>query len=227
MIRTLCAAVIVASIAIGAAPAAPPANKPGPKPAAKAAAKNNATVGTWTVQASEMAANLASGQFAVPTHVTMTRSDGSTVEGDRATGNFKQKRISLFGNVKVHDASGSFGLQSAGQAQGRGPATLTADQLNVDDTTRLYDAGGNVHYEQGDSKVDAQTAHLNDKTHVLQLTGNVHVVQADRDLYADTAVYNTQTGEGTAANNVRMEFPGVNPEFATPKPINVKGPKIP
>ena len=207
-------AVVLAAATIAAAKTGP-----APKPAA--------IVGTWNVQASQMSANLGSGQFSVPVHVTMTRADGSTVDGDRAVGNFKRKRIALYGNVVVHDVSGSFGLQSGQSAQGRGPATLTTNQLLVDDRTRLYDARGNVHYEQGDVKVDSQNAHLNDATHVLQLTGSVHIVQGDRLLDADQATYNTQTGHGVAENNVRMEFPGVTPEIATPKPITIKGPAIP
>lgn len=220
MMRTASALLIVAALTLGAAKHAPPR-----KPAARAAA--GSAVGTWTVVSSQMAANMLTGQFSVPVPLTMTRTDGSSVKGDRATGNFKEKRIELFGHVEVHDLSGSFGLQSASQAQGKGPATLTSDQLNVNDTTHFYDAGGNVHYEQGATKVDAQSAQLNDLTHVLTLKGAVHVVDADRDLYADTAQFNTQTGDGTAENNVRMEFPGTNAEIATPKPIVIKGPKIP
>ncbi|MFN2448297.1 MAG: LptA/OstA family protein [Candidatus Baltobacteraceae bacterium] len=195
-----------------------------PKPHAPAA---SAAVGTWNVSAAQMDANLTTGQFSVPVPLVMTRSDGSTVQGDRAVGNFKLKRIALYGNVSVHDVSGSFGLQSGQSAQGRGASTLTSDELLVNDRTRLYDARGNVHYEQGDTKVDAQTAHLNDKTHQITLDGNVHIVQGDRLLDADKAVYNTQSGEGVAQNNVRMEFPGVTPQIATPKPITIKAPKIP
>jgi lipopolysaccharide assembly outer membrane protein LptD (OstA) len=210
------ALVIVLMLATLAAAAKPP--RPG---------GGGVRVGLWDVKTDRMSANLMTGQFAAPDHVTMTRSDGSTVDGDRAVGNFKLKRISLYGNVVIHDQSGSFGLQSGTAAQGKGPATLTADELAVDDLTRLYDARGNVHYEQADTRVDSQTAHLNDKTHRLELSGNVHIVQGDRTLYADRAAYNTKTGDGEADDNVRMEFPGVTPEIATPKPITVKAPKIP
>lgn len=219
---------LIAIAALGVAAAAKPPAKPLAKPAAPQAA--GAQIGTWTVEASQMAANMQSGQFSVPVHITMTRSDGSTVQADRAVGNFKQKRIALYGNVQVHDVSGNFGLQSGQSSQSgqsRGPSTLTADQLLVNDKTRLYDARGNVHYEQGDSTATSDLAHLNDKTHELTMTGKVHVVQGDRSLDADSVVYNTQTGQGTADNNVQMQFPGTNVEIATPKPITIKGPAIP
>jgi lipopolysaccharide export system protein LptA len=129
----------------------------------------------------------------------------------------------------VHDATGTFGLNSAQgtQAQSRGPATLTADELQLDDKARLYDASGNVHFTQGDTTLDAKTAHLNDATHVLDLAGKVHVVQGDRTLDADRATYNTQIGSGEANNNVLITFPGITPTIATPKPIKIKGPGIP
>jgi lipopolysaccharide assembly outer membrane protein LptD (OstA) len=193
----------------------------------KAPAQAGAHVGTWDVKTTQMSANLLTGQFTAPQHLTMTRADGSVVQADRAVGNYKQKRISLYGNVSIHDVSGNFGLQSGAGAQSRGPATLTSDELFVNDTTHLYDAKGNVHYEQGDTTADSQTAHLNDATHELQLAGAVHVVQGDRTIDAQTAAYNTKTGEGSAQNNVRIEFPGVTPQIATPRPITVKGPKIP
>lgn len=157
----------------------------------------------------------------------MTRADGSVIKADRANGNYKKKQAVLVGNVSVHDTSGTFGLSSAKgtQAQSRGPATLTSDRLRVDDEAHLYDANGNVHYEQGDTHVDAASAHLDDATHILTLTGKVHIVQADRTLDAQTASYNTQTGSGEADSNVVMTFPGVTPSIATPKPI--KAPVIP
>jgi lipopolysaccharide assembly outer membrane protein LptD (OstA) len=194
---------------------------------AAAAKGTGAKIGTWTMTTVELNANLQSGAFSAPKHVTLERPDGSTVDADRATGNYKQKQATLYGHVTVHDASGTFGLKSAQQSSSHGPATLTADQLQVNDATHIYDAAGSVHYEQGDTTADAQTAHLNDVTHELQLTGKVHVVQGDRTLDADSVVYNTRSGSGTASNNVTMTFPGVTPSIATPKPITIKGPGIP
>lgn len=190
-------------------------------------ANASAGIGQWTMVTDELNANLASGDFSAPGPVTMTRKDGSIVKADRATGNYKRKEATLLGNVSVHDASGTFGLRSAKgtQASSHGPATLTSDELKIDDTTHLYDASGNVHYVQGDTDVTARNAHLNDATHVLNLSGNVHVVQGDRTLDAQSATYNTQTGSGEAQNNVLFTFPGVTPSIATPKPL--KAPKIP
>ncbi len=212
MIRPIAAAAVLAALLAAA---------PQTKPAAK--------IGEWNLVTDRLSANLATGAFSAPDHVSMTRADGSTIEANRATGNYKQHHASLFGNVTVHDASGTFGLKSAQgtQAQSRGPATLTADMLHLNDDAHLYDATGNVHFVQGDTDVQAQSAHLNDATHQLDLSGKVHVVQADRTLDADAATYNTQTGMGEAHSNVTVTFPGITPSIATPKPITVKAPKIP
>jgi lipopolysaccharide assembly outer membrane protein LptD (OstA) len=189
--------------------------------------RSSTKVGEWNLVTDQLNANLANGRFSAPDHVTMTRADGSTVQADRANGNYKEQQATLLGNVTVHDTSGTFGLQSAQgtQAQSRGPATLTADELQLNDKARLYDAKGNVHYVQADTDATAQSAHLNDTTHMLTLTGKVHIVQGDRTLDADSATYDTRTGLGEADNNVTVTFPGVTPSIATPKPISA--PKIP
>ena len=194
---------------------------------AGAAPKKNVTnIGGWTIQTTETDVNLASGAFALPHPLTMTREDGSIVTADRAIGNYKKKRAVLYGHVSVHDANGTFGLQSA-QAAHHEPATLTADTLKLDDATHLYDANGNVHYVQGQTSADAETAHLNDVTHRLDLSGKVHVVQGERTLDAQTATYNIATGDGEADGNAMLTFPGATPSIATPKPIILRGPKIP
>ena len=190
------------------------------------AAKSSASVGAWMLTTSEVEANLRTGAFNAPKHVTMTRADGSIVQADRATGNYRKKQAVLSGNVSVHDASGTFGLKSAAAVR-RDAATLTADTLKVNDVTHLYDADGSVHYVQGQTTVDAQKAHLNDLTHRLDLSGKVHVVQGERTLDADTATYNTMSGDGEADGNAMMVFPGITPSIATPKPIVLHGPKIP
>jgi lipopolysaccharide assembly outer membrane protein LptD (OstA) len=191
-----------------------------------APAKSSATIGAWTLVTTEIEANMKTGAFKAPKHVKMTRADGSVVEADKATGNYKKKQAVLTGNVSVHDASGTFGLKSAAAVK-HDPATLTADTVKVDDVTHLYDANGSVHYAQGQTAVDAQTAHLNDITHRLDLSGKVHVVQGERTLDADTATYNTVTGDGEADGNAMMTFPGAPISIATPKPITLHGPKIP
>jgi lipopolysaccharide export system protein LptA len=209
---------LLAAASVSFASAAPEKNAP--------PAKATASVGGWTLTTTEVEANLKTGAFKAPKHVTMTRADGSVVDADSATGNYKRKRAVLVGHVSVHDASGTFGLKSA-QAVHRDPATLTADKVALDDVSHLYDAKGSVHYAQGPTTVDADTAHLNDVTHRLDLSGKVHVVQGERTLDAATATYNTATGDGEADGNAMMIFPGVTPSIATPKPIILRGPKIP
>ncbi len=218
MTRLLLAFVLLAASAL------PPTHVPrreNPHPA------SGAKIGDWNMQTSQLNVNLATGRFSAPKHVNLMRADGSTITADRATGNYKQREASLYGNVVVHDNGGTFGLKSAPARQSGGPAVLTSDELALDDAAHLYDADGHVHYEQGATKVDAQKAHLNDTTHELDMTGKVHVVQADRTLDADSATYNTATGDGTAQSNVMVTFLGITPSFATPKPIRIKHPKIP
>lgn len=185
----------------------------------------NAKIGEWNLQTDEVNANMLSGSFSAPHKVTLTRADGSVVVADRANGNYKQRQANLFGHVSMHDASGTFGLKSAASGSSHGPATLTADTLRLDDNAKLYDASGNVHYEQGTTTADAQRAHLNDATHDLELAGKVHVVQGDRTLDCETASYNTQSGAGEANKNVLITFPGITPTFATPKPLKLPGTK--
>lgn len=180
--------------------------------------KMTATVGAWTLTSDEIDLKTAGGDFSVPHPLTMTRTDGSTVQADRAMGNWKKKTATLYGHVSVHDVSGTFGLKNS-TGGSRGPATLTTDQLQLDDIARVYDAQGHVHYAQGETTVDAQRAHLNDITHRLDLSGGVHAVQGERTLESETATYNTITGEGEADGNATLIFPGAAPTLATPKPI--------
>lgn len=177
----------------------------------------------WTLVTEQLDGDSASGDFSAPTHVTLTRTDGSTIDADRATGNYKRHQAQLFGHVKIHDVSGTFGMRSGANAPHE-PATLNCDELRVDGIKRLYDAQGNVHYEQGQTTSDSDSAHLNDIAHKLDLDGKVHLVQGDRTMDTQHATYDTITGDGQATGNVRMEFPGAPVTIATPKPIILKVP---
>ena len=213
MKRTLC--LLAAAALVAAAP------KPSPAP-------DNGTqfqVGVWTVHMTSVDVNFKSGDFSTPNKVTMNR-EGGDITGDRANGNYKTKAATLYGHVVMHDTQGNFaGLSSTTPANSRGPSTLTADQVNIDGTAKIYTATGNVHYVQADTTVDAAKGVLNDGTHALDLTGNVHIVQGDRNMQAEHVVYNTVTGQAHAEGNVVMQFPGeVHPHIATPKPIIIKNP---
>ena len=206
------AAVLMAALALCAAKPAPP-----PAPAVP-----------WSFLADDVIANVKTGDFSVPGHLQMMRADGSTVEADRAVGNYKRKRAHFYGHVTMHDASGTLGGLSSARNASHVAATLQSDELAIDGIRKLYAATGSVHYVQGPSTADADAAKLNDKTHRLNLNGNVHIVRADRTLDAASAIYNTVTGDGEAVGKVRMVFPsGVHPSLATPKPIVIKNPKIP
>jgi lipopolysaccharide assembly outer membrane protein LptD (OstA) len=207
------AAVLLTSVMLaGAAP------QPSPSPKAS----TTFAVGVWTVHASLLDVNFKSGDFSTPNQVVMNRSGGD-ITADRASGNYRTKDATLYGHVVMHDTQGNFaGLSSTAPAKGRGPATMTSDELQIDGAAKVYTAIGHVHYVQADTTVDADKGTLNDVTHDLYLEGNVHVVQGERNLTADHVLYNTITGDAHARGNVVMQFPSeVNPHFATPRPIKV------
>ena len=200
----------------------------GPKPASPGAAAGAGTtfnVGVWTIHMSSVDVGFKTGDFSTPNQVTMTR-EGGDISGDRANGNYKTKDMSLFGHVVMHDSQGNFaGLSDTKATSSRGPATLTADQVHIDGTAKVYTATGNVHYVQADTTVDSAKGTLNDAAHDLYLEGNVHIVQGERNMVADHVRYNTITGQAHAEGNVTMEFPSqINPHLATPRPIRLKNP---
>lgn len=218
-------AAALAAFALCAVPAIDIARTPA-KP--HAAPEPPTAIGPWNVAADDINANIQSGDFSIPGHFEMTRADGSTVDADRAVGNYKRKRAHLYGHVVMHDAAGTLGGLSSARRASREAATLRSDELAMDGIRKIYTAIGSVHYEQGPSTADADSAKLNDKTHRLNLLGNVHIVRADRTLDSQSAVYNTVSGDGEATGKVRMVFPSaIHPTLATPKPIVIKNPKIP
>jgi len=190
---------------------------------------SNATsfkVGVWTVRMTQVDVNFKTGNFSTPDRVEMTRESGD-ITGDRASGNYKTKDVTIYGHVVMHDTQGNFaGLSSTKPAHSRGPATLTADQVHIDGTAKVYTATGTVHYVQADTTTDADKGTLNDLSHDLDLVGNVHIVQGDRNMAADHVLYNTVSGQAHAEGNpVTMQFPSeVNPHIATPRPIKIKNP---
>lgn len=199
---------------------------PKPTPTAQPSAPGTTfNVGVWTIHMSSVDVSFKSGDFSTPKQVVMQR-DGGDITGDRANGNYKTKRMSLFGHVVMHDSEGNFaGLSDTKPANSSGPATLSADQVQIDGAAKVYTAIGNVHYVQADTVVDAERGTLNDATHDLYLKGNVHVVQGDRNMVAGHVHYNTVTGQAHAEDNVTMQFPSqINPHIATPRPIHIKNP---
>ncbi len=205
------------------------ATHPAARPTASPAAKSQAhfTFGEWNIHTALVDFNLKTNDFSAPQHVLVTR-DGTTIDADRANGNAKSGQATLLGHVVLHDQQGNLaGLSSAKKASGRGPATLTADKMTIDEKTRIYTAVGHMHYTQADTIVDAQSGKLNDVTHELDLHGDVHVRQGARSLIADHVLYNTITGQAVADGNVILRFPSQIRESApTPKPIVIKNPKI-
>lgn len=130
--------------------------------------------GEWQISTSEVNLNWDSGEFSVPSHLTLTR-PGSDINADRASGNEKQKFATLYGRVVLHDARG--GIAGIAGRGSHAPATLTCDQLQMDGNSKIYTAIGTVHFSQGGSQAYSDRAVLNGITHQLQLHGHVHLIQ--------------------------------------------------
>lgn len=196
--RTLAAAVVIAMFsgmpAVAAAPptASPviPSPKSTPKPSAKTPAPKTVapkssqppgSVGAgfsfsdWQVSTGQLDTNWASGAFSTPGHIVLTR-PGTSIEADRANGNFKSHTAVLTGGVVLHDQNGVL-TGFAGQGPSHVPATLTCDNLNIDGTAKTYVATGNVHFMQGGRAVKADRAVMNGLTHDIHLYGNVQLTQ--------------------------------------------------
>lgn len=219
MIRSFVALVAAVSLGTALAAAAP---KPAPGPIATPGG-TAFTVGVWTVHTTSADMNFHSGDFSAPNKLVMTRVGGD-ISADRASGNFKSKVATLYGHVVMHDVNGSFnGVASAPSSSSGGPATLTADKVNING--KIYTATGSVHYVQNDTVVDADKGTLNDDTHDLFLEGHVHIVQGARSMEASHVKYNTLSGDAHAEGDVTMQFPSaVHPSIATPRPIHIPNP---
>lgn len=227
MMRPLIALLAILALAATPAPrktAAPVPSKPSrpvsgsPAPAPPGAA--TAAFGVWTVHTTNVDAK-GNGPFTVPNKLTILRPGGDAA-ADRATGNYKTKKLTLYGNVVVHDSQGAFDA-AGGANRNHAPSTLTCDQLQIDNVAKVYIAIGNVHYSQAESSGAADKATMNDLEHTLLLEGNVHVSQIDRQMSADRILYNTATGDAHATGkDVTMTFPaGQGPHLATPRPLHL------
>ncbi|MBV8244874.1 MAG: LPS export ABC transporter periplasmic protein LptC [Candidatus Eremiobacteraeota bacterium] len=218
------AAAWIAATAIAPPPAAPPAS-------------TAMKLGDCDLKTAAVDTNFQTGDFSIPSHIAMN-CPTRDMQADRANGNDKKRDVTLYGHVTIHDAQGAASLTDMGTGSegAQGPATLTSDQLNVNDISKVYTATGNVvylqgtrkinadkgvlddktklltlyklHFTQGTQSVDADQGVLNDRTHDLDLTGTVHVVDGLRSMDAEHVLYNTQNGTLHARGNVDMRFPG-------------------
>lgn len=148
--------------------------------APKAPARQGGAVGfglsDWHVATGQLdITNWDKGDFTAPSPVTLSR-PGSTIQADRAVGNFKTKQATLTGHIVLHDNNGVL-TNFAGQSGSHLPATLTCDNLTIDGAMKTYVATGNVHFTQGTTQVSADRAVMNGATHDLHLYGNVQLQQ--------------------------------------------------
>lgn len=163
--------------------------------------------------------NINNGDFTIPDAFTATRA-GTDISADRATGNSKSKLLHASGHVIVHQNQP---LNNRGKATDltQRPSTLTTDKLDVDGTTKIYTATGNMHFTQvGGRDATSDSAVLNDNTHKLHMEGHVHVKNGEQTISADTLDYDTQTGQLDGNGNVTIESPVESPPpIARPKKI--------
>jgi len=132
----------------------------------------------WSMQTSDVITNVETGDFTLPQHVSLTRADGSTVVADRASGNFKRKRIDLNGHVVLHDNGGALGKRVGVNAGKKPkPATMDCNRLQIDEVENLYVATGSVKYSQGNSTMNADKVVLDNGKHKVHLSGHVKVSQ--------------------------------------------------
>ena len=143
------------------------------------AAPPSLQVGGWDLRTSDVLTNVQTGSFTLPGRVNLVRSDGSTVDADRATGNFKQKNIDLFGHVVMHDTSGAMGARIGASARSKRaqPATIICETMHIDELKNLYVATGSVKYTQGSSTMNADRVVLDNGRHKVHLSGHVRVAQ--------------------------------------------------
>jgi lipopolysaccharide assembly outer membrane protein LptD (OstA) len=162
--------------------------------------------------------NLNTGDFSIPGHFTATRS-GTDVTADHATGNSKSKIMHAEGHVVVHQSPG--GPPGHTSDLTAHASTLTCDKLDVDGTTKVYTATGNMHYsQQGGREATSDNAVLDDGTHHLHMQGHVRVRSGEQTVEADTLDYDTLTGQLDGNGNVTITAP-----VETPLPGTARAPK--
>lgn len=205
-----------------------PATQPSPSGSPSPSPAPSASPDDWVVHYTSADFNGKSGDFSIPGAVRVERGSGGDATADRASGNGKTKRATLFGHVVVHDVNGSF-VARTGATQSSGPSTLTTDKLDMDDPAKRYVATGDVVYVHKDTTVDADKAVLDGNAHLLTMDGKVKILQPPKSLSADHVTYDTTTGDIHASSDpsrgVVTIFPGgPGPAIAPPKKITVRNP---
>jgi len=152
---------------------------------------------------------------------------GTDVDADRLDGNLGAKVYEVSGHVVVHDNPSVDRNSATAQTESSLPIILNADRMAVDETTKRYEAQGQVTFEQGDRHGSADAATLDDVTHDLKLKGNAKVSEGDRTLSADAIHYNTATKAFDGSGNVEIisPYPTAGPG-ASPAPKKKK-PRVP
>lgn len=183
-------AVGIAAVVVTTLAAAPPQAKSG----------SGLQTSDFRVETNQTQSNLNTGEFTMPGHVKFYR-PGSDVVGDRAKGNYKDGLITITGHVVMHDSGNSAEAASAGAPSGGGPATLGADQLQIDSKRKIYIATGHVRYVQGTRSATAASGRLDEGAHTLDLNGDVHLADGGNTLSSEHVHYDTLTKDVTTSGS--------------------------
>jgi len=146
-------------------------------------------LGNLSLSFTEFDWNQKTGDFIIPGEIK-GKTAKSDFRADRANGNDKVGYITLIGHVVVHSQGGGQGAR-AGQ-----PVSVTSDQLRYDYRAGIYTATGNVHASQGDATLAAAAMRLDDTGRVADLSGGVHYQEAGgRSLSTQALTYHTDNGD--------------------------------
>jgi hypothetical protein len=186
-----------------ASPAAQPSMPSSPAPAASPGGQTNGTPRSSATPA---------GRF----HL---HRPGTDVDGDLLTGSLASHVFILKGNVTLH-SDPKIDREIAEASESEDPLTVTADEIDADQTALTYVAKGRVHFVQGSRSGTGDLATLNEEAHTLDLVGNANVLDGDHRTTAAKMHYNTADKRFVGAGDVRIysPLPAPSPGAATPPP---------
>jgi hypothetical protein len=144
---------------------------------------------------------------------------GTDVDGDLLTGSLASHVFILKGNVTLH-SDPKIDREIADASESDEPLTVTADEIDADQTALTYVAKGHVRFKQGSRSGSADLATLNEEARTLDLVGNANVLDGDHRTSAAKMHYNSADKQFEGAGDVRIysPLPTPSPGAATPPP---------
>jgi lipopolysaccharide assembly outer membrane protein LptD (OstA) len=147
-------------------------------------------LGRFTLEFRNSNYNLKTGDIVLTGGVSGKGPDGD-FRADRAFGNRERQEITLVGNVEAHRKTATQTI------------TLRSDTATIDEHSRTYVASGNVIAQVGPRTMSADQMRLDDATRVFTLTGVVHISEPpNRSLSTTQLVYHDDTGDIFASDPI-------------------------